>query len=330
MPQRLQDNQDDFDALVSYASDALGIQQSFVVKDFWVTEVLRTIAEPLNEFCVSSDASPYIVFKGGTSLSRALKLTHRFSEDIDILVAPDTLEVGSKPLQKLMDKIDKRARPAVLGSGLKATVAGGKFGFYKNIEYPYRGSDSAGSLKPYVYLEIGVRGTPQPSAKRTIRSLLAEATIEATRAKPTDFAEFEPFELLVLQPHRTLVEKLAALHTAGQLVGTDRDDMITKGRHLYDIHALLTTDEVVAPFKQEPTLMQTMAEDCHSISNIYGWDSSERPAQGFASSQVFIDGSPACEALRAAYGQVGSLLYGGPKPTFEQCLEAIQGNAPLL
>jgi len=47
-----------------------------VEKDWWVTQTLRLIFQ--------MDCAPFLVFKGGTSLSKAWGLIERFSEDIDI------------------------------------------------------------------------------------------------------------------------------------------------------------------------------------------------------------------------------------------------------
>ena len=45
-------------------------------KDWWVTQTLGLI--------FSMNCAPHLVFKGGTSLSKAWKLIERFSEDIDL------------------------------------------------------------------------------------------------------------------------------------------------------------------------------------------------------------------------------------------------------
>ncbi len=47
-----------------------------IEKDAWVTLVLRMIFK--------SKLTEHFIFKGGTSLSKAFNLIHRFSEDIDL------------------------------------------------------------------------------------------------------------------------------------------------------------------------------------------------------------------------------------------------------
>lgn len=56
----------------------LGLRQDLIEKDYWVTWVLRNLAD--------SAIAGEVVFKGGTSLSKAFKLIERFSEDIDLAV----------------------------------------------------------------------------------------------------------------------------------------------------------------------------------------------------------------------------------------------------
>ena len=49
-----------------------------IEKDWWVTMTLRAL--------FACECSNHIVFKGGTSLSKAWNLIERFSEDIDISI----------------------------------------------------------------------------------------------------------------------------------------------------------------------------------------------------------------------------------------------------
>jgi hypothetical protein len=86
--ERLRDSLDDLEALSGAAAEALGIPDpAFVEKDFWVVELLRSLVRPLAvEATGKEPASAEVLFKGGTSLSKAYGLIDRFSEDVDILV----------------------------------------------------------------------------------------------------------------------------------------------------------------------------------------------------------------------------------------------------
>lgn len=61
-------------------ADKVGLPAQVIEKDFWVTAILQTI--------FSLPIAEYLVFKGGTSLSKGWKLIERFSEDIDVAVNP--------------------------------------------------------------------------------------------------------------------------------------------------------------------------------------------------------------------------------------------------
>ncbi|WP_337478923.1 nucleotidyl transferase AbiEii/AbiGii toxin family protein, partial [Phascolarctobacterium succinatutens] len=66
-----------------------------IEKDYYVTVLLKLLAEKI----------PFIVFKGGTSLSKCHKVIRRFSEDIDL-----TIDVSLSQGQK------KKVKKAILDS----------------------------------------------------------------------------------------------------------------------------------------------------------------------------------------------------------------------
>ena len=76
-----QDRRDIFEA----AASRLDTLPSYVEKDFWVCLVLDSLYHGI------PDGHPKLLFKGGTSLSKAFGLIHRFSEDIDLVVHRSSL-----------------------------------------------------------------------------------------------------------------------------------------------------------------------------------------------------------------------------------------------
>ena len=58
---KLRDRPDNLFALVGATAAARGLPAEFVEKDYWVTELLRSVAAPIDD--------AFVVFKGGTSLS---------------------------------------------------------------------------------------------------------------------------------------------------------------------------------------------------------------------------------------------------------------------
>src|SRR5688572_22422230 len=70
--------------IITQTANMVGLPAQAVEKDFWVTLTLKALFElPLSQ---------HMVFKGGTSLSKAWKQIERFSEDIDLAI--DRMYVG--------------------------------------------------------------------------------------------------------------------------------------------------------------------------------------------------------------------------------------------
>lgn len=72
----LHNNKELFQDAIALTYEKNGIMAQAIEKDYYVTMLLRLLSEKM----------PYIVFKGGTSLSKCHKIIQRFSEDIDITI----------------------------------------------------------------------------------------------------------------------------------------------------------------------------------------------------------------------------------------------------
>lgn len=67
-----------FKDTVLATAEYFNISPAYIEKDYWITNTLRRLSQTSN--------ADKVVFKGGTSLSKAYNLVDRFSEDIDIAV----------------------------------------------------------------------------------------------------------------------------------------------------------------------------------------------------------------------------------------------------
>ena len=157
---------DAFDALRDTAADRLGVDPSAVEKDYWATEVLRSAVAP-------HDDVDQVVFKGGTSLSKAHGIIERFSEDIDLLVIS---RLTGKPLKRLLRAIADRASVELGVSHEREHEGRG----YLNARDSYPARRDAGFLTSGVLLEMGSRGGPSPNEQRPIRSLTTPAGYETS------------------------------------------------------------------------------------------------------------------------------------------------------
>lgn len=198
---RLVEDPDAVNALAAQIAEGTGIPASHVEKDFWVTEVLRGVAQQ----AASEDVT--IIFKGGTSLSKAYKLIRRFSEDVDMLVVLPAkgIDARNSILKRLVDG-------ASSATSLETVTVNDacRRGVKRGARFYYRGQPAGAGLSDGVFLELGSIGGGMPTDIVRLRSLLVEHAGERISGYP----EAEPVEVRVLRPSRTLVEKLVLLHTA--------------------------------------------------------------------------------------------------------------------
>ena len=78
-----------------------GINQLAIEKDWWVTVTLKALFQ--------TDCHEFLIFKGGTSLSKGFNIIERFSEDIDIAISHSFFGI-EKTTKSQRDKLRKTAR----------------------------------------------------------------------------------------------------------------------------------------------------------------------------------------------------------------------------
>src|SRR5258708_16729787 len=94
-----------------------------------------------------------------------------------------------------------------------------------------------------------------------------------------DFEELAPVEVDVIAAVRTLAEKLALLHGAGRLAAQGNARSLGQaGRHFYDIHQLLKSQDVIAALSIPGQTMEILAADVDAKSDDFVWVHPPRPA----------------------------------------------------
>ena len=312
----LRESPDALAAAAARVEQAAGIPMAHVEKDFWVTEVLRGVAQCSTEIGVSA------LFKGGTSLSKAFRLIQRFSEDVDIIViAPSSsAKKNNRCLKSFVEAAEK-------ATGIAATVDPKTVteGVKRTELFAYPTESPPGAMRPEVKLELGTRGGALPSSEVQIRSLLAEHGPSANLK--VDFVEAAPITLRVLAPVRTLVEKLMIVHHAASEGGPD--DQARLARHYYDIWCLLNDVDTVAAFTESPA--DALAREVRVFTKEADLKTTQRPEVGFAASPAFDSAS--VEAAKSAFEStvIGQLVWpDAPRPSFGDCCEIVHEHAAVL
>lgn len=271
------------------------------------------------------------IFKGGTSLSKGYAIVERFSEDIDVLVLPG--DRGRGAADKLMKAMGEAAAAGVNGD---ATGAGAETGRHRayTVSYPATREPTA-LIATTVLLEMGVRGGSHPHESVPIGSLLGDVL----RGAGTGLDEYEdltPFEVQVLHPARTLLEKLVHIHgLAVELAADDdRQPPPRSGRHFYDVHQLLGDARVLDLLQDRDQVRDVIASIDEINQRFFGGDEgvSVRPDDGFATCPAFDPATSISGRLRAMYDTTMPELYFGndPLPTWEQVCARVSDRATLL
>jgi hypothetical protein len=215
-----------------------------IEKDWWVVQTLRLITE--------MEIAKHLVFRGGTSLSKAWGLIDRFSEDIDLALDREFLgfsgDISRTQVGKLKDASKKYISNDFLFSLQKAF---NDAGFSEvllavinekdpdddpvqiAVQYPTVTEYSA-YIQPHVLLEIGSRSLIEPATFRSFCSMIGQTFPDLP------FADAN-ISIRCVNPERTFLEKLFLLHEEHQ---RPKEKMKIKGksRHFYDIYQIMQTD----------------------------------------------------------------------------------------
>jgi hypothetical protein len=308
----------DFGPTIDAVAERLGISPTAVEKDFWVTQVLRILAQ---------DFAGDFVFKGGTSLAKGYRLLERFSEDIDILVLPGVR--GRTSTDRLMKAMAERAALGVGGSA--STFGTSETGRHRSYEIHYPATrHSTGLISTRVLLEMGIRGDPNPHSPAPVDSLLGEALRNAG-SNVDEFDDFIPFEVETLHPGRTLLEKLVLVHKVTQELTADPQMILEQrtGRHFYDIYLLLG-DRHVLNFLANWDQVEEILRSVTAVNQeFFGGNANDiRSLEDLTSCQAFDPSNAVSVRLRDSYESTMPDLYFGHAslPRWEEICSRVSEN----
>ncbi|PDT32225.1 hypothetical protein CO671_29820 [Rhizobium sp. M10] len=248
-------------ALFGETGAVRGVANTIIEKDFWVCWTLRRL------FGLQERDAATLVFKGGTSLSKAFGAIRRFSEDIDLSF--DRAELGytgdrdpekegiskkqaNKLIEALVGDVERHIAEKLLPALRLAIIeqldepAKGNWSLEidandartVNFHYPtalptseYQGM---AYITPRVKLELGARGDPWPTERKVIRPYAADDF--------PDFFQDPESTVTVLSAQRTFWEKVTALHAEAHRPQETATPQYFS-RHYYDLAMLLDTAE---------------------------------------------------------------------------------------
>lgn len=229
---------------LTQAAARTGIGVKALEKDWWVTLVLKALFQ--------SAYAQHLLFKGGTSLSKGWKLINRLSEDIDLALDPVAfgMEYKEGPGSKYVTKL-KREGCAFTSNQLlqelsaQLTALGVPEGMLtieaKPVPPDFPDTDPQTIYVKYpplydpnpyiaddVKIEVSVRSLKIPFTVRPILSILSEAFPNPAYAET-------PFEVTIVEPRKTFLEKTFLLHEEFGKPDKTKIRYQRMSRHYYDL-----------------------------------------------------------------------------------------------
>ena len=250
-----------------------GMKPFAVEKDWWVSLTLEIIFQ--------MGISTHLVFKGGTSLSKAWKLINRFSEDIDLAIDMDFFITPTKNwsksertrlrkkagkysteifFQQLQQEFNQRGY-SELKFKIIETNESDKDPRILEIFYPNIIGLETDYILPRVQIDVSCRSLREPYTIKMLGSLVDEVY------KDKDFAE-PLFAVPTVIPERTFLEKLFLLHEEfhrpSEKMRVDR-----LSRHIYDVYHL-TKAGIAKNAISDQELYETIVQHRYKFSKIGG------------------------------------------------------------
>ena len=325
-----QDRRDVFAATASRLDTLPG----YVEKDLWVCIVLDVLFNRLPA------GHPNLLFKGGTSLSKAFGLIDRFSEDIDIVVSRDGLGFSGGRDPAAANALSNKKRAALfkelrtacsayisgelqtaLASRLDEIAAGCRvlpdegdtdrqtlFVEYPTL-YPSREVDYVASR---VRIEAGAKSAVAPNLTCAVVPFIAEELPDSS---------FDVGSIRVIAPERTYWEKLLILHGLHcgyrdkRRLPQDRDRI---SRHYYDV-AMITPTDCGRSALSDLELLQAVRRH-NLVAFRQAW---KRFDEAIPGSVHLVPQSELRAAIEADYGAMRDMILGDA-PNFGWIMDQLQ------
>ena len=303
---------------------SVGLPMQAVEKDFWVTVILQAV--------FSLPVAQHLIFKGGTSLSKAWGLISRFSEDIDLAVNPIALGAAEGDLTKKQIKKLRKASSLFVSEQLTPMLCAkiNEMGMsaFLNIEAQPNGEGDntypeprqiyiryqsvfekpLTYLRPDVVLEVSARSLIEPAMPTHVSCILADYI-------PIQSACDAVVHTAI--PAKTMVEKMFLLHELFSVPGHGTRAE-RKSRHLYDLYQMMQQD-----FAQEAitndALWESIRHHREVFTSVQGVDYSGDVRQRIC----LLPREDIVAIWQSDYETMRSSMIHGSAPTWDELIEQI-------
>ncbi len=215
----LHENREEFRNAVYFTAGNAGSPPDVVEKDYYVTLTLKRLAERL----------PFLVFKGGTSLSKCYKLIRRFSEDVDVTTDVRISQSQRENVKSVVKKVAEELSLSIPNIG--ETKSRRNYNRYLLVYDPVVEKLNP-YLQPAVVLETTFTTESFPTVSASVNSFIGEA-LYAENPDIANLFELAPFSMKVQGLDRALIDKVFAICDYYL-----KEDAALHSRHIYDVYKL--------------------------------------------------------------------------------------------
>jgi hypothetical protein len=319
------------------AAARLGTPEQNVEKDFWVTWTLDALFNGLPV------GHPRLLFKGGTSLSKAYGLISRFSEDIDITVFREDLgQNASVPELEAMSRKNRQARLDAIKSACRDYIQNtlarqlGEIArdalAASNIEpndpivaidpddpdgqsllfwYPTVTTGHGDYIRPVVKVESGAKSALDPNEEMSIVPYISDEVprLAFSAEHVTTVGAERTFwdKIIILHGVRSWFDRRGVLRAEGQRVS----------RHYFDVHRILQSE-----LGGRAVADRALGADCAAHARMF-FNSPDLGLDRAAPGTFSVRPADAMlEDLRRDYTRMAGMIIGEP-PRFEQVMASV-------
>lgn len=207
-------------------------------KDYWISKILKELAQ--------SAFASRVFFKGGTSLSKAYRITGRFSEDLDMFV----FSLNTNSSKQSEKTLNRNVSHFVIENNRDMYVetlskTGGDF---RKLAFSYNTHYASVGLKENLEVELKCCTLDDkammyyPFENRRIQPIITEYLQHIGNISIINRFGLGDFDIQTISPKRTLCDKISRLTRLSY--NDDFEMLIAKHiRDVYDIYKILSLPE---------------------------------------------------------------------------------------
>jgi len=214
---------------IRITSDYFNTRDVFVEKDYWATYLLKKLSQ--------ADFKDKVVFKGGTSLSKAYGLINRFSDDVDLAIL-NAKDYSGNAIKALIKRVEETLTIGLSEVNIEGITT--KHSRIRRTAFNYEKAlthKADSSFLDKIILETNSFANPLPYEKRSIDCMIGKYFYEKGLLYFREKYGIKSFTVNTLNPRQTLIEKLVSI-IRFSYSNEKEDGLEKKIRHFYDIYFL--------------------------------------------------------------------------------------------